>query len=57
MTPARLPTMEHAVEIIGMQMTKRSQMSQLRFMSETQGREFAEKVLAKVKAAGKVRKV
>jgi hypothetical protein len=51
-----LPTVLQAVEIVGMQITRKSQSEQLRFMAETQGRGFAEQVAAKVKAAGKVAK-
>lgn len=52
----RLPTMKEAVEIITMQLSRREQMRQLRFMEKTQGREFAESVRDKVKAANGVRK-
>jgi hypothetical protein len=48
--------MHESVEIIVMQSTKREQSRQLKFMAETQGRAFAEQVLAKVKAANGVRK-
>lgn len=48
--------MPEAVEIIAMQISRIEQMRQLQFMEQTQGREFAEKVLAKVKANGGVKK-
>ena len=48
--------MNEAVEIITMQLTRREQQRQLRFMAETQGREFASKVHDKVKAAGGLKK-
>ena len=53
---SRLPSMKEAVEIITMQISRREQMRQLQFMEQTQGRKFAEDVLAKVKSAGGVRK-
>jgi len=56
MIKSRLPTMQEAVEIIGMQLSKSGQARQLRYMEETQGREFAEQVKAKVIGAGKGRK-
>jgi hypothetical protein len=48
--------MSHAVEIIGQQLTRQSQIEQLRFMRETQGEQFAQQVKAKVVAANQVRK-
>lgn len=48
--------MKEAVDIISACITRREQSRQLRFMAETQGREFAEQFAAKVKAAGGVRK-
>ena len=53
---SRLPSMKEAVEIITMQISRREQMRQLQFMEQTQGRKFAEDVLAKVRSAGGVRK-
>ena len=53
---SRLPSMKEAVEIIAMQSSRREQMRQLQFMEQTQGRKFAEDVLAKVRSAGGVRK-
>lgn len=50
-----LPTMAQAVEIIGTQILRKSQESQLRFMAETQGEKFANQVWAKAVEAGKVR--
>lgn len=47
---SRLPTLKEAVEIIVMQISRREQIRQLQFMEQTQGREFAEKVLEKVRA-------
>ena len=47
--------MKEAVEIITMQITRREQQRQLAFMAETQGREFAQQVHDKVKAAGGLR--
>lgn len=52
----RQPTMEEAVEIIGMQITRSEQNRQLRYMERQQGRDFAEKVHAKAKQSGKLRK-
>lgn len=43
---SRLPSLPEAVEIIAMQISRIEQMRQLQFMEQTQGREFAEKVLA-----------
>ena len=48
--------MKEAVEIIAMQISRREQMRQLQFMEQTQGRKFAEDVLAKVRASGRVKK-
>lgn len=48
--------MPEAVEIIAMQISRIEQMRQLQFMEQTQGREFAEQVLARVKASGGVKK-
>ena len=57
MTPTtRQPSMEEAVEIIGMQMTRGEQSRQLRYMAEQQGGVFAKQVHDKAKAAGKLRK-
>lgn len=53
---SRLPSMKEAVEIITMQISRREQMRQLQFMEQTQGRKFAEDVLAKVRASGGVKK-
>lgn len=53
---SRLPTLAEAVDIITLQSSRREQMRQLQFMAQTQGRPFAEQVLAKVKGAGGVRK-
>lgn len=53
---SRNPTFKEAVEIITNCSSRREQIRQLQFMEQTQGREFAEKVLAKVKAAGAVKK-
>jgi hypothetical protein len=53
---SRLPTMAEAVEIVTMQISKSAQGQQLSYMRETQGDDFAQKVLAKVKAAGGVKK-
>ena len=53
---SRLPSMKEAVKIITMQISRREQTRQLQFMEQTQGRRFAEDVLAKVRAAGGVRK-
>lgn len=55
MIAARLPSVAQAVEIIGMQLTKSSQASQLRYMAETQSKEFAQQVHDKAKAAGKLK--
>lgn len=52
----RLPTMAEAVEIVMSQISKSAQGRQLSFMRETQGEDFAQKFLAKVKAAGGVKK-
>lgn len=52
----RQPTLEEAVEIIGLQITRSEQNRQLRYMAGQQGRDFAEKVHAKAKQAGKLRK-
>lgn len=52
----RQPTLEEAVEIIGLQITRSEQNRQLRYMAGRQGRDFAEKVHAKAKQAGKLRK-
>lgn len=56
LTAGRLPTMEQAVEIIAMQLSRGEQGRQLRFMADTQGEKFAQQVKAKVRAAGKARK-
>lgn len=57
MTPAtRQPSMEEAVEIIGLQMTRGEQSRQLRYMAEQQGDGFAKQVHDKAKAARKLRK-
>jgi hypothetical protein len=53
---SRLPTMTESVEIITNCIDRREQGRQLSFMRQTQGDEFAEKVYAKVKAAGGVKK-
>ena len=47
--------MNEAIHIITLQLTRREQQRQLRFMAETQGREFASKVHDKVKQAGGLR--
>ena len=47
--------MNEAIHIITLQLTRSEQQRQLRFMAETQGREFASKVHDKVKAAGGLR--
>lgn len=52
---SKCPTLAQAIEIITMQLTRAEQGRQLAFMAENQGREFAEMVRAKVKAAGGVR--
>ncbi len=48
--------MTESVEIITNCIDRREQGRQLSFMRQTQGDEFAEKVYAKVKAAGGVKK-
>jgi len=53
----RLPTMEEAVDIIAMQISRREQQRQLNYMKQTQGEEFAQKVHDKAKAQGKLRKL
>ena len=52
----RYPTLDEAVHIVSTQITKASQIAQLRFMRSTQGEDFAQQVKAKVVAAGKVKK-
>lgn len=56
MSSARLPTMDECVEIIGQQITRNGKSAQLRFIAETQGKEFAQQVHDKAKAAGKLGK-
>lgn len=56
MTSARLPTLDQCVEIIGQQITRSGKASQLKFIAETQGKEFAQQVHDKAKAAGKLGK-
>lgn len=56
MTTARLPTLDQCVEIIGQQITRSGKSSQLKFIAETQGKEFAQQVHDKAKAAGKLGK-
>lgn len=56
MTGTRLPTMDQCVDIIGQQITKTGKARQLSFIAETQGKEFAQKVHDKAKAAGKLGK-
>lgn len=56
MTDTRLPTMDQCIEIIGQQITKAGKARQLSFIAETQGKEFAQKVHDKAKAAGKLGK-
>ncbi|WP_191090376.1 hypothetical protein [Dechloromonas sp. CZR5] len=53
---SRNPTFKEAVEIITNCSSRREQIRQLQFMEQTQGREFAEGVAAKVKASGWVKK-
>lgn len=53
---ARLPTFEQAVDIVSQQILKSSQVAQLRYMRETQGDAFAQRVKAKVVADGKAAK-
>lgn len=52
----RLPTMKEAIEIISMQISRSEQIRQLQFIEQTQGREFAENVKEKVRAAGGFKK-
>lgn len=56
MIGTRLPTMEQCVDIIGQQITESEKYRQLSFIAETQGKEFAQKVHDKAKAAGKLGK-
>lgn len=56
MTATRLPSLDQCVEIIGQQITKSGKAKQLWFIAETQGKEFAQKVHDKAKAAGKLGK-
>lgn len=48
----KLPTMAQAIDIITMQIDRREQGRQLAYMAETQGKDFAQTVHDKVKAAG-----
>ena len=48
----RLPTLNEAVEIVSMQLSLSSQIKQLRFIEETQGKEFALRVKEKVVSSG-----
>ena len=48
--------MKEAIDIITMQFSRSEQRRQLQFMAETQGREFANTVHDKVKAAGGLKK-
>lgn len=50
------PTMDQAVDAIGLLLLRSSQLSQLRFIEQTQGREFAKQVFQKAEQAGKMRK-
>lgn len=54
--PTKLPSMEQAIDIIAMQLSRSEQLRQCRYMEETQSREFATQVWKKVVAAGKDRK-
>mgnify|MGYP000985954583 CR=1 FL=1 len=56
MSEGRLPTMEQAVDIVSQQITKSGQAAQLRFMRETQGDAFAQRVKEKVVANKKAAK-
>lgn len=48
--------MKEAVDIVTMQLSRQEQLRQLRFMVDTQGREFADSVYSKVKSAGGLKK-
>lgn len=48
--------MPEAVEIVASQISRCAQIRQLQFIEQTQGKEFADKVMAKVKANGGVKK-
>ena len=53
---SRPPTMHEAIHIISMQLSRGEQRRQLRFMSDTQGQEFAMRVHDRVKEAGGLKK-
>ena len=53
---SRPPTMPEAIHIISMQLSRSEQLRQLRFMADTQGREFATRVHDLVKEAGGLKK-
>lgn len=56
MSEGRYPTMERAVAIVQQQITKSGKAAQLRFMRDTQGEAFAQRVKEKVIALGKADK-
>jgi len=48
--------MKEAIDIVTMQLSRQEQLRQLRYMVDTQGREFSETVYSKVQAAGGMKK-